>query len=90
MKFDLSEVTRVISRFLHRFHVTLFVVLVVGGLSVATLLLNKAITAQASNPNGPTEEAFDENTMTRIKNLRTTDEQTNLVLPDTGRTDPFK
>ena len=90
MKLDLSQVTLVVSRFLHRFHITLFVVLVVGGLSIATLLLNKSITTQADSTSGPTEQAFDEKTMTRIKNLRTTNEQTNLVLPDTGRTDPFK
>ena len=90
MKLDISDITRVISRFLHRFHVTLFVVLIVGGLSVATLLLNKAITTQADTVAEPSQQAFDEKTMTRIQNLHTTDDQTKLVLPAAGRTDPFK
>ena len=90
MKLDTSQFTLMISRFLHRFHITLFVVLVVGGLSVATLLLNKAITAQSDTVTEPAQAPFDEKTMTRIENLRTTNEQTNLVLPPTGRTDPFK
>lgn len=90
MKLDFSQLSHVVSRFLHRFHITLFVVLVVGGLSVATLMLNKAITMQANDLPATPSQGFDESTMTKIQNLHTTTDQTNLDLPDTGRTNPFK
>lgn len=86
---NLNQLTQMVSRFLHRFHVILFVVFVVGGLSLVTLFLNQAITKQGSAEPTTTEQPFDDATMTRIEGLRSTSEQSNLT-PPSGRINPFK
>ncbi|MEO5949528.1 MAG: hypothetical protein ABIP74_03920 [Candidatus Saccharimonas sp.] len=84
-----SQLSRMISHFLHRFHVILFVVFVVGGLSLVTLFLGQTITKQDDGVAGTIEQPFDASTMSRIENLRTTSDQSNLN-PPSGRTNPFK
>ena len=84
----LTQFGELASRFLHRFHVIMFVVLVVGGLSLVTLFLNQAITKPASDLTTPGNQSFDEATMKKINNLRTTNDQANLTLP-AGRSNPF-
>lgn len=83
-----SQLGQMLSQFLHRFHIILFVVLVVGGLSLVTLFLNQAISKPASDLTPSSTQSFDQATMTKIKNLRTTNDQSNLTLPP-GRIDPF-
>lgn len=85
---NLSQLTHAISIFLHRFHVTLFVVFVVGGLSLVTLFLNQAITKQDSNISAPSQEPFDKTTMDKISNLRASSDRSDLQLPN-GRINPF-
>lgn len=84
----LTQFAQAFSQFLHRFHVILFVVLVVGGLSLVTLFLNVAITKPASDVPSTSEQPFDEATMTKIENLRTTSDQSDLT-PPPGRINPF-
>lgn len=87
---NFSQLTRAVSTFLHRFHITLFVVFVVGGLSLVTSFLNQAITKQDSNISAPSQEPpFDEPTMDKISNLRASSEHSDLQLPN-GRINPFK
>ena len=49
MKADLSlpQLTAAMSRFLHRYHVVIFVLTVVGGLALANFMLNQAINKEA-------------------------------------------
>lgn len=88
---NLSTITHTISQFMHRFHVTIFVVFVVGGLSLATLFLQQVITAPPQADTGVSDSAstFDDATMGRISNLHTTDDKSSLTLPH-GRINPFR
>lgn len=85
---NVSQLSAYLSRFLHRFHLTLFVVFVLGGLSLVTLFLNHAITAKDDTPAQTTEQAFDEAAMKRINDLRSSTDQTTLTFPE-GRSNPF-
>jgi len=86
---NLSQLTRAISTFLHRFHITLFMVFVIGGLSLVTSFLNQAITKQDSGISAPSQEPFDKPTMDKISNLRESSQRSDLQLPN-GRANPFK
>lgn len=87
---NMSQLARAITTFLHRFHVTLFVVFVIGGLSLVTLFLNQAITKQADDISTSTQEPpFDQSTMDKISNLHTTSDRSELQFPS-GRVDPFR
>lgn len=92
MKSDLSlqQVTRSISHFMHRYHVIIFAIFVVGGLSVATFLLYQ-VTSVAAVPSAKTSSAnFDKATIDRISKLRgANDTSEPLNLPQ-GRTNPFQ
>ena len=75
-----------------RYHLTLFVVVLVSGLSTAVLMLNE-ILKQSSNPNGYTSSlditSFDQATIDRLQQLKTSDQaSTSFTLP-AGRISPF-
>lgn len=75
-----------------RYHLTLFVVVLVGGLSTAVLMLNE-ILKQSSDPNGYTSSlditSFDQATIDRLQQLKSSDEaSTGFTLP-AGRLSPF-
>lgn len=88
--FSFTYLKTIISNFLHRFHVTIFVILFVGGLSLVTLFLQQviAIVPPSASSGIDSESTFDETTMARIKSLHTTTDQSTLILPN-GRTNPF-
>mgnify|MGYP001075112323 CR=1 FL=1 len=78
--------------FLHRYHVVLFVVIVLGSLGAVILLLNNSIIASTeSNDYTPqtTSTTFDEATMKRIEELKTRDQNTDLTIPAGRRSNPF-
>ena len=88
---DINNLGSSLGKFLHRFHVVIFVLVVIGGLSVATLLLSNAMnsssTATPESPTSPTSTAtLDTEIIKKVKALRT--DSAPLVLP-TGRTNPF-
>lgn len=75
-----------------RYQLTLFIVVLVGGLSTAVIMLSE-ILKQSSNPNGYTSSlditSFDQATIDRIQQLKSSNEASaNIVLP-TGRISPF-
>lgn len=78
---------------LRRFHLTLFIVTIVGGLIVAILILN-TILNQSSGDNGNTPgvggaASFDQATIDRLNKLKTSTESSgNQALPS-GRINPF-
>lgn len=77
--------------FLHRFHVMLFVVIVLGGLIAVTLMLNNIIVRSAdtsTQTNGSGAASFDDATIKRIENLKTSGQGSDFTLPP-GRTSPF-
>lgn len=92
MKIDFStkQIIRAFSHFMHRYHVILFAVFVVGGLSVATLLLYRAATSPTSSSSKDIASSFDKTTINKINGLRGAgDTPAPLHLPP-GRTNPFQ
>ncbi len=88
---SISQLTIPLSRFLHRFHIILFALLVIGGLSVATFMLYGTI-IESGTTDQPTSSAssFDQTTIKKIETLRDpSQESAPLQLPP-GRTNPFE
>ncbi len=88
---SLGQIQTSINQFLHRYHVLIFVLTVIGGLSLATFMLNQAVnTPQTNAPTSESAGGFDTETMNKIKSLRgTTDAPEPLNLPN-GRVNPFQ
>ena len=78
------------SRFFHRYHVVLFVVIAFGGLAIVILSLSQ--TAQSSTDTSAVTEAaatgFDKQTIQRLEGLKTTSSSQPLQFPS-GRINPF-
>lgn len=79
--------------FLHRFHVMIFVVVVLGGVITVVLLLNGIVIRSGESNGYQTPDAasasFDQETIKKIEDLKTRDQSdTNLDLSH-GRTNPF-
>jgi hypothetical protein len=81
-----------IGRLLAEFHMTLFIVFIVAGLSVAVLFLNNMLsdTSASDGYTSPIDAgSIDQATLDRIKELHTSDEgQSPSNLPS-GRINPF-
>lgn len=91
---DISSVNikKAVVNFLHRFHVMVFVVVVLGGMIAATLVLNSIISksTESADYSPPVNASFDQKTIERVKELKTRNESNDsgLDLPS-GRTNPF-
>ena len=87
---DISQLGTIISHFFRRYHVLLFTLTVVVGVSVALLLLNGLLSASNETDETPVPQArFDEATIKKIDSFgsRTTAGK-ELQFPQ-GRTSPF-
>ncbi len=84
-------IKKAIAKFLRRFHVVIFVIVVLGGLAIIIFLLNSVIVT-STQANGYTPDinnsSFDKATIKKIENLQTTGQSNQLTLPP-GRTNPF-
>lgn len=79
-------------RFLHRYHLTIFVVLVLGGLALVILSVDQTVTSASTIPTSSTTSstdipAFDKATMQKIDALQPSGTPTPLNL--SGRYNPF-
>lgn len=82
-----SALGQSLSRFLHRFHVVVFVVTVIGGLAVATYLLMLAMNPPESDEAITARPRLDTATIERVNNLSNTPAP--LQIPANKRTNPF-
>lgn len=92
MDISLKGISTGISRLLHRFHILLFSIFILGMLIVAVYLLNQLLIT-SDQANGYTAQAnnasFDTATINRLNQLHSvTDPSTPLSLP-AGRINPF-
>lgn len=75
-----------------RYHVTIFIVVVVSGLSGAVIVLN-GILQTSTDISGytatETTNSFDQVTINRIKELHTSNDTSSVTVPTTGRISPF-
>ncbi len=90
LDFDPQKMLEGVSQFMYRYHVLIFSVIVLGGLSAATFFLyHTAISAQTAQSTA-TATAFDQQTMSKIESL---DDSSGAGTPLTfpaGRTNPFQ
>lgn len=91
MDISLAAIKKIFFQLLHRYHIILFVVIVVGGLAVIVFYLN-TILIQSGQSDGYTSSSnnatFDQATIDRIEQLRTTNENQSQ-LDFSGRSNPF-
>lgn len=88
---SLSQITKPLSQLLHRFHVILFALLVIGGLSVATFLLyGSIVTSSAPDQQVTSSSSFDKTTIEKIKTLRDPSQPGSPLQLPAGRTNPFE
>jgi predicted class III extradiol MEMO1 family dioxygenase len=89
---NIKSFTEPIVDIFRKYHVTIFIVVVVGGLVGAVLVLNN-ILQSSTDISGYTSTSsvtsFDQTTITRIKELHTSDDTSSVIIPSTGRISPF-
>lgn len=93
MKADLSisQFTKSISRALHRYHVVIFALVVMGSLSFATYKLYQATASTPAASEQKTEPVgFDKQTIEKVNKLRASGEAGKPLTKPTGRTNPFQ
>lgn len=89
---SLDAIKKSLSTFLHRFHVTLFVLVVFGGLALVIFMLNGVIirSTETSGYTPKTPNAtFDQATIDRIEELQTRGQTNGGPTLPPGRTNPF-
>jgi hypothetical protein len=92
MNISFTSIAKILTRFLERFHIVIFVITIMGGLAVIVLLLNNVIVTSGesggytSNSNNAN---FDQATINQIKQLKTRGEADGQLDLSKGRTNPF-
>lgn len=89
VKVALSRLAESSSRIFHRFHVVIFVVLVAGLMSLATLTLSSLLASSGGSDEPAGFNGFDTQTIEKVKTLKTPDEQTEYTPPSNQRISPF-
>ena len=78
-----------LTRFLHRYHAMVFVIVIIVGLALANFMINQAINEKPAEPLQQTTTSFDDATMEKIDQLNeNSSQQTDFTLPS-GRINPF-
>ncbi len=87
---DVSKIGPAISRLVYRYHVVLFVVVVVGSMAVVVFLLNNTIlnATDTTQVMPPAVQPFDQATIDELSELDDTNSSTDISLPS-GRINPF-
>lgn len=97
MELSLKNIKKSFSWVLTRFHVIIFSIIVLGGLVLAVFMLNKILVASTSTADttdttsgqaNPTA-TFDQDTINRLKKLKSRDEPPTPLDFSGGRTNPF-
>lgn len=91
MKADINiqQLSKTISHFLHRYHVILFVLSVIGGLALATFMINQSINERSADQPATGIEKFDATTIEKINKLNPSSTQSTPFTLPSGRTNPF-
>jgi hypothetical protein len=91
MNISLDSIKKMFATFLHRFHVIIFVVIVLGGVAAAILILNNIVilSTDTSDYTSTTGATFDEETIERVKNLKTRDQSGDDLDLSKDRVNPF-
>lgn len=86
---SLDSIKQPISSFLQRYHLIIFIVVVIGLLIFVMFQINSIIQSSSSdNATAPVSQKFDQTTMDKIRNLHSSGNSTE-PLKLTGRYSPF-
>ena len=79
------------SSFMYKHHFVLFVIMVIGSMSVVVYLINQSLTSSTDTSDIVQSSTlhFDQNTIDQVNNLQPTSNQEPLSLPSNTRTNPF-
>lgn len=92
MNLSLDPIKKAIFTFFRRFHIMIFVLIVLGGASVVVFLLN-GIIVRSGDTSGYTstvnDTSFDQATIKRIEELKTRGQNNGELDLSDGRTNPF-
>lgn len=93
MQISLTSIKKNIVKLLHRYHLILSIIIIMGGLSGAIFLLNRVLILSDDAGDYTSQlnkDSFDTNTIEKLKELRASDEQTvKLDFQNGKRIDPF-
>lgn len=92
MELSSANISKALTHFLHRFHIIIFVLVVLGSLVAVVFLLNNIIikSSDSSNYTSPgADTSFDQDTINRLSQLRTRDQTPAPLDLSKGRTNPF-
>lgn len=86
---QLEPITRPIAKFLWRFHVIIFSIVIIGGVAVSIFLFSGLLSTGENNMPTNQKASFDKNTIKNIENFESPDSSIdNFSLPN-GRSNPF-
>jgi hypothetical protein len=79
------------SNFMYKHHFVLFVIAVIGSMSVVVFLINQSLqnSTDTSSITESTSVQFDQKTIDQVNNLQSTSDQKPLDLPSDKRVNPF-
>lgn len=89
---SLAPIARAISGYIKRFHVMIYTLTVMIGVSAAMLMLNGLISAQPETPEpgaGASTQIFDQETIDRINSFNTSDSEGDTFELPPGRINPL-
>lgn len=91
---SISKSLKPIVNIFRRYNVTVFIVTMVAGLVFAVYTLTSILTAPATSPDlgGSSHNlkgSFDNDTIKRLNNLKSSDQNSSTQTPTTGRISPF-
>jgi len=89
---NISAIFAPIANAFRRYNLTIFIVVLVGGLVTAVLMLNATLQESSNTSNDPSSldiTTFDQTTINRVKQLHTSDDKTSTFTLPPGRINPF-
>lgn len=92
MTISVTAIKEKLFSFLHRFHLVIFVIVVLGGVAASVYTLNTIIVRSSDTsdaPIGSSGAGFDQATIKRIDELKTRDQSGGGLTLPSGRTNPF-
>lgn len=90
---NVNDLPKTIAKFFRRYHLVLFMIVVVGSMSVVLLLVNQSLQKSTDSGSATTTAtpmvSFDQKTLQRVQQLQSSSSPQQLVLPADQRTNPF-
>jgi predicted class III extradiol MEMO1 family dioxygenase len=92
LNISFDAINKIVVNILHRFHVVIFAILIGGGATAVIFILNNIVIRSADTSGYTPSSAyapFDQDTINKIKNLKTSNQSGTDLDLSTGRVNPF-